>query len=414
MAAMACLVLASLAAIPTRADMGHTLHGIGPVNLSMGGTGVALPTDPMSALAWNPALITAHPGRQLEVALVVLQDQATLASTTPTASGKQDSGIGLTPIPNVAYIHAAPESRWAFGFGAFGISGVATDYPADGSNPITTPPPVGFGRVSSEYMVLQAVPTVAYKLSDRLSIGFAPTLNFGSLKAEPWTPGAPFAPGVYPSGSGGAKSLGAGAQIGVHYATGNWHFGLSYKTEQWFQEYEFSARDGLGERLHIVLNHPAIASLGVGYRGDNNWDWAIEARYIDYENAEIWGDPAVFDADGALTGFGASSIWYLGAGVQYRVNEKLSLRAGYAFAESPIESDVAFVFGDAPMIIKHHISAGLSYEPIDSWVFSLSVHHGFKNEVTGPIRTPAGIAPGLTITLGNAITGVGLGVTKRF
>ena len=52
-AAVVCLV-----ALPVAAGNGHTIHGVGPVNSSMGGAGVGLPVDVVGALWANPALLT--------------------------------------------------------------------------------------------------------------------------------------------------------------------------------------------------------------------------------------------------------------------------------------------------------------------------------------------------------------------
>ena len=58
-----CSPLPLLAAPAAWAGNGHTLHGVGAVNSSMGGAGVALPIDTLGGLLLNPALATRH-GRQ--------------------------------------------------------------------------------------------------------------------------------------------------------------------------------------------------------------------------------------------------------------------------------------------------------------------------------------------------------------
>ena len=50
------LALALMTAPAAWAGNGHTLHGIGAVNSSMGGAGVALPIDTLGGLLLNPAL----------------------------------------------------------------------------------------------------------------------------------------------------------------------------------------------------------------------------------------------------------------------------------------------------------------------------------------------------------------------
>ena len=57
------LLVLSLAATPAAfAGDGHTLHGVGAVNSSMGGAGVALGIDTIGGLLLNPALATQQDG----------------------------------------------------------------------------------------------------------------------------------------------------------------------------------------------------------------------------------------------------------------------------------------------------------------------------------------------------------------
>ena len=399
---------------PAAAQMAYVMHGIGPDNLAMGGTGVALPGDIMSALMWNPALISEVERAQASIAIVVLRDRASLASTNASTSGKQDSDTEPVVLPNLAYVRPPKTGDVTFGFGLFAVAGVATNYASDGSQPITQPAPVGFGRVAAEYTVLQATPTVSFKLTSSTSIGFAPILSLASLKATPWTPGVPDADGNYPSGMRGDKSAGVGFQFGIHHKYGNWHFGASYKTEQWFQEFEIKERDALGDLLTGELEHPAIASVGIGHVGENGWDWAAELRYIDFNNAKIWGDAPLFDGSQRLSGFGLESIWYGGIGIRYRYSDRLVFRIGYAYAQSPIPSQNVTFSADAPAIILHNIGVGVSYSIFDKWAVSGSFHYGFDNEVTGPVRDANGVRANETATLGNGTASIGFAITRNF
>ena len=399
---------------PATAQMAYLMHGIGPDNLAMGGTGVALPGDVMSAIMWNPALLSEFKKAQASAAIVVLRDRATLASKNATSSGKQDSDTKPAVLPNLAYVRPRKTGNLTYGLGLFSIAGVATNYPSDGSQPITQPAPVGFGRIAAEYKIAQLAPSMSYRLTDNTSVGFAPTLNIAEIRAAPWTPGAPFADGSYPAAMKGDRRPGIGLQLGIHHKIGNWHLGASYKSKQWFQEFEVRVRDGLGDFATIELQHPAIASIGIGRVGETGLDWAMELRYVDFDHTRVWGDATSFDDARRLRGFGLESFWYAGIGFRYRYNERLTFRAGYAYAENAIPSENAFVSADAPAIILHNIGIGASYAMSARWAVSGSFHYGFDNEVTGPIRDANGPRQDESVTLGNGTASIGMGMTYSF
>ena len=84
------------------------------------------------------------------------------------------------------------------------------------------------------------------------------------------------------------------------------------------------------------------------------------------------------------------------AGAEYRVSERLSVRAGYSYNNSPQSSDVAFFNIGAPTIIEHVVYTGFSWNVSDCLTLSLAYLHGFENSLQGPIVTPFGSPPGAT------------------
>jgi long-chain fatty acid transport protein len=52
----------------------------------------------------------------------------------------------------------------------------------------------------------------------------------------------------------------------------------------------------------------------------------------------------------------------------------------------------------APAIVKHHISVGGGYDITRNVGLHAAYYHAFRNSITGPFQTPAGPAPGTTVT----------------
>jgi len=77
-------------------------------------------------------------------------------------------------------------------------------------------------------------------------------------------------------------------------------------------------------------------------------------------------------------------IWKLGA--EYKLNQQITLRAGYSYADSPIDgSEVGEATFNiiAPGVIEHHITLGMTYTTATGDEMTVAYMHGFENEVSG-------------------------------
>ena len=402
----ACVILMS--ATLAFGQTGHVLNGVGPVDQAWAGAGLANPQDALTALYGNPAAITSFDRSSFDVSLQLLMPSGEIESSVNAGAfgpfgpsvgmqGVTDSEAGPFPIPAIGYINVNPDSRWAFGLSTYGVGGFGVDHKIDPTNPITTPQPpngLGFGSISSEFMLLQVLPTAAYRITENVSFGIAPTFNLSTLEVTPF-PAAP------PDDANGDQffsyadaprdaAFGIGVQAGLHFEDpSGLSLGATYKSTQFFQDLEFDAVDEVGNprTLSFNLDYPMIAAVGLGYSGLDKFEFAVDAKYIDYENTDGF-DQVGFDETGAVRGFGWNSIFTVAAGVQYEVDEKLPVRIGYAFNENPIADNVAFFNAPAPGIIKHHLAAGFSYELSHKVTASVAGQYGFKNDIEGPWKHP--------------------------
>lgn len=429
--AIAGLVL--LATGVCRGQTGHVLDAVGPVNQSMGGAGTALPLDAIGSLHWNPASIAGLPCSEIGFGFMAFAPQVALGSRVEangfgpglpaqSLAGRTTSDGDISPIPSLAFVHRNEDSPWSFGLGGFAIGGFGVDFPVDPNNPILTPQPpqggLGFGGIYSQFQMMQFCPTVACQLTPEWSAGFAPTFNWASLALDPFSANAPNPDGTYGSGAKGDASWGLGFQTGVYYQSPcrTWNFGASYKSPQWFQEFQINGVDhqGAPRRYLMDLDYPAIASLGLAYLGFQRVKVATDIRYIDYANTDGF-QPAQFDSTATVTGFGWSSIWVFATGVELAVTERLQWRIGYTFNENPIDSPTMFFTSPAPAIVQHHLSTGFTCRLLGEWSCSLAYHHGFRNRVAGSWWHPTlGKMPGTEVTASLATHGLVGGISRRF
>ena len=386
------------------AQTGHILQGTGSVNMSMGGAATAQPIDISGSLQWNPASISTYDGTIISFDIGLFSSSPTLYSTVPEfdsmgqPTGNFFSGVtkddrGLSPMPALAIVWGKEDSKHTFGASAFGISGFGVTFPESMTNPINMPQSMGgFGRIESDYILLQVGLSYAYEITDKLSIGLQPNINYATLELMPNPTAKPNMFG-YPS-TNKASAIGFGGQIGLFYDTGSGlKLGASYKTNQYFGEFEFENTypDGSDGTNTFQMDYPAIMSLGLGY-SMNNFDVALDFRRVLYEDTEGFSKTGWEFDDNMLpsvAGFGWENISILSAGIQYKGINKLPLRLGYTYSSNPINDEVAFYNIPATAIIKNAFQFGLTYEFSERLNLNAVYHYGDSGGTTsGQVLNP--------------------------
>jgi long-chain fatty acid transport protein len=377
------------------AQAGHIMQGIGAVNMSMGGAATAQPTDINGALQWNPAAISAFDKKILSINAGLFYSSPELSTTAPNPGGpmsgvtKDDRGVSV--MPSLAMVWGKKKSKHSFGASAFGISGFGVTFPQSNTNPINMPQSSGgFGRIESDYQLLQIGLTYAYKISKEFSIGMAPTFNYSSLQLAPNPLSSPSPTLGYPE-SNKATALGIGGQLGIFYNSGKGiKLGASYKTAQTFESFEFKNTFLDGSKapgVKFKMNYPSILSAGIGY-SMYKLDVAVDYRFVNYEKT------AGFEEKGwtntySVAGFGWKNMSIVSAGIQYKGINKFPVRLGYNYSSNPISSELAFFSTPATAIIKNAFQLGCGYEFNKHFTLNAVYHHGSSNGSTsGPLLSP--------------------------
>ncbi len=410
------------------AQTGHLMQGVGAVNMSMGGAATAQPLDISGAMQWNPAALSVFDGSILKFDIGAFEGVPELSSSLPPGMlgegapgtfGADNSELGYSPMPALAFAWGNPDSKHTFGVSAFGISGFGVDFPQETNLPVGSdgmPNPnwdpndsnailypqnlMGFGNLHSEYMLLQVGFTWAYRFSEKFSIGLQPTFNYASLILEPNPLSAPSQTLGYPL-SETTSTTGFGGQIGLFYdSLKGIKLGASYKTPQYFSEFDFKNNylDGsAAPNVAFTMNYPAIFSIGLGY-SKGIVDIALDYRYVDYESTEGFEDygwaiaesgPAAGFPTGAVSGFGWQNMSVVSAGLQLKAIERLPLRFGYTYSSNPIQDELAFFSTPATAIIAHAFQFGLSYEFTDNFRMDAVYHYGMSDgKTSGNLLSP--------------------------
>ena len=428
-AAIGALTVAGTA----HATNGYQLIGVGAYQKGMGGAVTANPQSAMTAIT-NPAGIAAI-GSRADVSMEWFhtEREADFSGTDATAAipngnggNSVDSDTENYGVPAVGF--AAPVadgSDFYIGGGMFGTSGLGADYSETyfGNSPGAR----GFGNMNftgySSIAFWQAAPTLAWNATDRLKVGVALNLDYQTVSFRQQLNAANTRLTNFANNSTGqntflnfdlgnsAPTFGYGLSLGALYEISDmWTVGVSYKSPQDFQESEFNLRtadiqnfpDGQGGLVTATggtykmdMDYPQQAALGVKFSPNDRLNVSADIKWINWSatmgDLEVSGN---FDSgpggNGGSTNQNAAldpgwdDQMVYAIGIDYAViPDKLNLRAGYNYAETPIEEDDVFSNMVFPAMVEQHLSLGGTYRFNNYWEVSFAYMKAFQNSETG-------------------------------
>jgi long-chain fatty acid transport protein len=352
---------------------GIFLTGVGAVNRSMGGAATAAPLDAMGAIHWNPATISGLQCNELSFSTEIMLIDERLTAGGVTA---QDE-TGVVPIPAVGWVHHLEGTDNTIGLGVYSFAGFAQNLPAVPGHPILDSASP-FSPLYSDGQFFQIVPTFSRAITDRLSIGIAPTINLARVEIDPNLFAGPAFAGP---GYGTRWTWGIGAQAGIYYVhSDTTRYGFSIKSPQWFEDFRTLSKGGGAPQVSkIQLDLPMIISSGVSYTGFTDWTLAMDLRYFDYKNTDGFGQPDAFGNE-----LNWSNVFALALGAQKRVNDRLYVRGGYTYNTSPINSGTIGGNIATPLIQQHVIGLGASYRFAENVDLTMSYNQVIAADETGP------------------------------
>lgn len=407
---------------------GHMLHGVGPVNSSMGGAGVALPNESLGALVFNPALIADVQGNQISFATEFFKDGLRVGVRIGSLTATTDPTLQLGVIPAFGWMMRKPDGKMALGFGLLGVAGFRTDYPQDSTNPLLLPQPISFGRIYTDYTLTKIPVAFAYQATPKLAVGGSFNLYRGTLAISP----LPVAPPDYgptggsylPSAGNVVARFGASAQFGVLFKISDMvNVGASFQTPQKFEEYQWNsavaspdARYGTSRILTFKLDGPATFTFGVGLKPNPKTQIAIDGQWMKYDTVEGLGGPGGVDtANRVLIGIGWRNIWTFKTGVQFQATDKIAIRGGYNYSQTPIRSEITETSMGTPATFQNHFTGGVGFTMFPFLTADAGFYIVPREHVKGPVLSlTTGVVPDSEIELSNSITSFLIALNFRF
>jgi len=427
--AQSLLLITCLLCLPGSAwAQGHLLHGVGPVNSSMGGAGVALENEAVGALHENPALIVKTKGNQITFATEFFKPGLRVDSRVGTRLGSTDASELLGVIPAFGWIAHDPSKKMGMGFGLLGVAGFRTDYPQDSSNVLLLPQPDGFGRIYTDLLVSKIPVAFSFQVHPKLAIGASANIYRGVLAISPLPvtdPDMVSGIGILPSAGNQVASWGFGVQLGMLYDISPMaSFGASFTTKQKFQQYSWNSTNanplspayGSARSLTFNLDGPTTLTFGVGLNPNSKVQVAADARYVKYTGVAGIGEAGGVDvAHHKLIGIGWRNIWAVMFGVQVQPSPMLAVRGGFNYGQTPIRPELTVTSMGTPATFQKHFTAGMTMMMMPNMGFDIGFYYVPRETVSGPILSLyQGVIPDSQIDMSNKITALQIGMNFRF
>jgi long-chain fatty acid transport protein len=337
------------------------------------------------------------PSAEINFAGTLFMPEIDAKITTADGVVKADSEDNVYAIPAIGVSVPLSEGpqNWRFGLAAYGVSGLGVDYRDTEIDYATYPggAPVASGEYT-ELQVMKFAPSLSFQILPNLSLGLAFHINYANLDLR----------------NGGSTDYAFGVQPGIIYKpTDNFSLGFTYISPQkaTFDHVVDFDQNGFSDDLD--LEAPQQLGFGAAYHF-TGIDLLLQAdtKWINWSDADGYED---FDWDDQMV---------LALGAQWQPIKGFFLRAGYNYAENPVDEhdgwDGSFDPGTGlpnsvtnvqgkiiptyyyetfrviglPAAVEHHVTFGIGYQITPTVELNLGYMYAFENDITENGTDPLG------------------------
>jgi long-chain fatty acid transport protein len=134
-------------------------------------------------------------------------------------------------------------------------------------------------------------------------------------------------------------------------------------------------------------------------------DIALDGEWIEYTNVEGFGGTGGVDlATHTLTPFGWRNIWVLKTGVQYHATQKLDVRLGFNWGQTPIRQEIVLASTGTPTTFQKHFCGGFSMKLMPNVTADAGIYFVPREHVKGPsLDINTGVVPNSTYDMSNRL-----------
>lgn len=326
---------------------------------SMGGSVTGLALD-ASVVFFNPGAMSMLDSNAFNAGFTAMLPRTAFLGVT----GAEEKLSSSVFIPAYAYGAFHLKNKWHVGLGINRQFGFSRNWEESWSG--------RYLAQESRLFTLFVQPSISYKLSEKLSIGAGPSIVLGNaelIRAVPVSNQNGTDGQVTIDGSGN----GIGFNAGLFFESGRTSVGLSYRSavtlsveegEATFSNIPSSLISNGTYPFTATFNSevtlPSVVSLGIGQRIGEKIMANIDVNYTGWEVYDSlvyeFPDQSALNTT-AVRNYKNSLAVRLGA--QYQYTERLKLRAGLAFDQSPVQN--GYMSPELPDADRIIVSGGFTW-----------------------------------------------------
>lgn len=362
------------------ANNGDQMVGYSAIANAMGGAVVAMPQDVTTALS-NPAglayLNMGENHTRFDMNLSLLNPKRSMNGVD------SDSNAYILATGGFAFQSEILGRDYTIGVGAYPISGGGVDFPAAAFKVGPSNAAVVANRVS-----MRIGPAIAYKVSDKLSVGANLSLVVNQMSIKNFdTSTVPPKSMNFPNDVAYGSSFVLGTIYKINDRT---NFGAAYTSRSYTEDLHWNMDDG---KWSLSFQDPQAVSVGISHQLTDKLLLESDLKWLNF--SDVRTTATLVGPTGAKTKsltYNWSDQTVLALGAKYRLSDNISLLAGYNYGKSPItEKDINNNAG-VTAIVEHHLSAGITAKVSKYSSLAFSLSHGLKNEMTASVGAPTRVS----------------------
>lgn len=386
----AALFAACMVAFPAYATNGYFLPGNGFRSQGMGGVGIAYGRDSLS-IASNPANIV-NTGMRADLGFGIFNPERHAAVGSDAGQAAVFGGSFYGSVESDSKYFIMPEmgmtmpltDKLHVGFAVVGNGGMNTNYSENFFSFFDNTPPRD-QKLGVDMMQVIVPVTVGYKVNEHHAIGISLNLaetRFRAYGLDAFTQFAISSDNDHLTNQGFDYSYGAGLKLGWlgNFLDDRITLGLAYTSRTYMTKFD-KYRGLFAEQGDFDI--PENYGIGIAFKPKKNLVIAADILRINYNDVASIGNrgpgtpytslgiPAIQDHSKDLgldsgMGFGWNNQTVYKLGVQYGINKRLQVRAGYNYGKSPIPNDQLTFNTLAPATVEKHYTVGFTYKANDN------------------------------------------------
>ncbi|MHB2149917.1 OmpP1/FadL family transporter [Calditrichota bacterium LG25] len=323
---------------------GFSIYEQGTKSMAMAGAFVAQAND-ASAIFYNPAGITSLKGWNVALGGTIIQPQAHFIGPTAKDPNLYNAAKKETFFPPHLYVSYAMNEKLSLGLGVYAPFGLASDWGKDW--------PGKYLATRSELEAVFINPVVAYKVMENLSVSVGFEYAIAKVNLQKVVNYPIRNVDVYSTLE--ASTTGMGFNLGLQYkATERLTFGAAYRSNVLLEfkdgdaTFDYPALDANDPEQQVILAElkalfpntkgsadlklPTLTAVGIAYDFTEKLTAEFDYLLIGWSSYDVlkveFKDPVGGKTETISERKYQNSASYR-FGMEYRLNEKLALRAGY-------------------------------------------------------------------------------------